>query len=57
MGCAEPEEEWFQLYSKLKTASLKIKISMTCIYKEHVIKTKKSKGAMTTTKSKVFTGL
>ena len=33
----------FEPFSKLKTASFKIKISMTCVYKEHEIKTKKIK--------------
>ena len=47
--CREPEEEWFwqsEPFSKRKTAfceywiSIKIKISMTCVSKEHEIKTK-----------------
>ena len=36
-------EEWFWRFkplSKLKTASFRIKISLTCVYKEHEIKTK-----------------
>ena len=47
IGCWEPEEEWFWLFkpfSKLKMtfckywASSKIKISMTCQYKEYEVK-------------------
>ena len=40
----EPEEQWFwpfKPFSKLTTASFKIKISMICVYKEHEIKTAK----------------
>ena len=49
MGWWEPEEEWFSRFkpfSKLKSAfyeywtSIKIKISMTCMFKEYKIKTK-----------------
>ena len=42
-GWWENEQEWFwpfEPFSKLKTASFKIKISMTCVYKEHEINTK-----------------
>ena len=48
-GWLEPEVEWFrqfQPFPKLKTAfseywtTIKIKISMTCVYKEYEIKTK-----------------
>ena len=40
----EPEEEWFwtfEPFAELKTASFKIKISITCVHKEHEIKTKR----------------
>ena len=49
MGWWEPEEEWFSWFkpfSKLNSAfyeywtSIKIKISMTCVFKEYKIKTK-----------------
>ena len=43
-GWWEPEEEWFwpfKPFSKLKTASFKIKISLICVYEEHEIKTGK----------------
>ena len=43
-GRWKPEEERFwplEPSSKLKTASFKIKMSLTCVYKEHEIKTEK----------------
>ena len=40
MGCGNLRSD-SEPFSKLKTASFKIKISMTCLYKEHEIKTKR----------------
>ena len=60
----EPEQEWlwrFEPFSKLARAfceywtSIKIKINMTCVFKEYEIKTKINRaGSMTTAKNVVF---
>ena len=39
-GCGNLRRSDFESFSKLKTTSFKIKISMTCVYKEHEIKRK-----------------
>ena len=41
IGCGNLRRSDFETFSKLKTASLKIKISMTSVHKEHKIKAKK----------------